>query len=158
MRRLLLDANTLLLLFVGMFDRQQIKKFKRTAVFEIEDFDLLVDLINRFGMPVTSPNILTEVSNLSGQFAGDLRLRFFSVFAQALVSMDERDVTSKAASTHAVFTRLGLTDAVICHLAEEHSLIVVTTDLALWAHLTSKKVDCHNFNHLRSSRMLPFAP
>ncbi len=37
----LVDSNLLLLLFIGSYDPQRIKKFKRTQEYTFEDFELL---------------------------------------------------------------------------------------------------------------------
>ena len=70
---LLIDSNLLLLLFVGLRDRDRIQKFKRTAQFTIRDFERLAAFIRRFKEVVTTPSILTEVSNLLGQLPESLK-------------------------------------------------------------------------------------
>ncbi len=62
----LVDSNLLLLLFVGLFDPARIKKFKRTGHFSEVDFRLLVNFLAYFDKAITTPHILTEVSNLAG--------------------------------------------------------------------------------------------
>lgn len=148
-RRLLLDANTLLLLFVGLFDRTLIPQFKRTTIFAVEDYDLLAEIVTQFTMLVTTPHILCEVSNLSGQLVDERRLSYFTVFARSLAGFDERYTAATALRTQPIFNRLGLTDAGIAHIAQEESLTVLTTDLDLWAYLTGAGVDAYNFNHVR---------
>ncbi len=68
-RGLLVDANLLLLYFLGSYDRKQISSNKRLATFSVEDFDLIVRVLKLFSLLVTTPNILTEVSNLSNAIA-----------------------------------------------------------------------------------------
>jgi hypothetical protein len=70
---LLIDANLLLLLVVGSADRSLIESFKRTRAYTREDFDLLLRLVARFPKVVTTPNVLTEVSNLAGQLRDPTR-------------------------------------------------------------------------------------
>ena len=69
----LLDTNILLLYFVGAFNPEEIPRFKRTKMFTVEDHDTLVGILGYFEKIVTTPNILTEVSNLSGQLAEHLK-------------------------------------------------------------------------------------
>ena len=45
MRQIVIDANLLVLLVVGLTDRALIAKHKRTKTFEPEDFDLLTRLL-----------------------------------------------------------------------------------------------------------------
>jgi len=47
-RGILVDTNILLLYYVGLYDPLLIPKFKRTIMFTIEDFNLLLMLFNRF--------------------------------------------------------------------------------------------------------------
>ena len=76
-RGVLVDTNILLLYFVGKFKREQVPNFKRTAQFTPEDFDLLFRLLSRFDHIVTTPNVLSEVSNLSAQLGERRRLPIF---------------------------------------------------------------------------------
>ena len=61
-RGVLVDTNILLLRFVGDFDRDLIPRFKRTAQFVVEDYDLLKRLLVRFNSTITTPHILAEVN------------------------------------------------------------------------------------------------
>ncbi len=65
-RGVLVDSNVLLLYFVGAYQRQLVPRFKRTAQFTVEDYDLLVHFLSNFRRIVTTPNILTEVNGLLG--------------------------------------------------------------------------------------------
>ena len=60
---IVLDANLLLLLVVGLTSRAYISKHKRLQGYEELDFDLLICLIGSANVIVT-PNTLTETSNL----------------------------------------------------------------------------------------------
>lgn len=71
-----LDTNILLLYFVGLLDPQAIPKFKRTDTFVVEDYYTLLAVLQFVSKPITTPNILTEVSNLLGQLPEHLKSRF----------------------------------------------------------------------------------
>ena len=85
----LIDSNLLLLYFVGLYDQKQIPKFKRTAKYVIEDFLTVARIIDFFSRIVTTPNILTEVSNLSGQLHEAVKTRYFQLFAKQICVLDE---------------------------------------------------------------------
>ena len=68
-RGVLVDTNLLLLYFVGLYNPSLIPQFKRTRIFTVNDFDVLQNFIALFSKVVTTPDILTEVSNLSNQLA-----------------------------------------------------------------------------------------
>jgi len=63
-RGLLVETNLLLLYLIGRTNQNQISKFKRTQVFTIEDFDLLGRFMGKFKTLITTPHVLTELSNL----------------------------------------------------------------------------------------------
>jgi rRNA-processing protein FCF1 len=149
-RGVLVDTDILLLYFVGKFAPEHIPRFKRTRQFDVEDYDLLVRLLARFKRIVTTPNVLSEVSSLSGQLGEPLRSQYYRDFAGGITTLDEHYVASTAAAQRGEFSRLGLTDCAIAHLATGKYL-VLTDDSALFQFLEKAGVDVLNFNHLRSA-------
>jgi hypothetical protein len=138
----------MLLWFIGLFQSSLIGNFKRVSMFSIEDFHLLVRILKNFRMVVTTPNILTEVSNLSGALAGQRKLDYFAGFAKNLDLLKEEYVPCKRATSSALFRSLGLTDASIATVAER-PVLVITTDFELNYRLQSLGLDSLNFNHDR---------
>ena len=145
---LLIDTNLLLLYFVGMYDQDRITKFKRTRSFSTEDFQLLAGFIGNFKRLITTPNILTEVSNLSGQLSEVLRSGFYKDFATRIGSFDEDYLTSVGIASFAHFDKFGLTDSGIVELVK-NKYLVLTDDLTLFAYLQNQPIDAINFNHIR---------
>ncbi|MCA1630376.1 MAG: hypothetical protein LC785_04070 [Acidobacteria bacterium] len=144
----LIDTNLLLLFFVGLYDPERIPKFKRTATFTVEDFQTLLGFFKFFGKVVTTPNILTEVSNLAGQLPEKLKQSFYPLFAQQLTLLEEHYATSAKLSSTEQFPRLGLTDSGIFDLSQNRYL-VLTDDFRLAGYLDSRGIDVINFNHIR---------
>ena len=72
---LLLDTNLLLLLFIGGKDISLIKKAKTPSAYTEEDYELLQEFAsrNRFANLLTTPHIITEVSNLLGKELDDIK-------------------------------------------------------------------------------------
>jgi len=137
----LLDANILLLYFVGSFGPKEISRFKRTQQFTEEDYSTLIKFLGSFKKVVTTPNILTEVNNF-------MKRDYFEKFAQGITLFDERYLPSADISTDREFKRFGLTDAGIVNLARSHCLIL-TDDFELSNYLAKEGVDVLNFNHIR---------
>ncbi len=81
---LLVDTNILLLYFVGQTNQERIQKFKRTQQFNLDDCELLVSILSKFSKIVTTPNILTEVSNLLNQLGEPERTQSFKLFANLI--------------------------------------------------------------------------
>ena len=95
-RGVLVDTNLLLLLFVGSYDLERIERFKRTMQFTRDDFARLVALLGVFERRVTTPHILTEVSNLAGHLPTESRLAFAAVYRELLMRLFEiRDTSSR---------------------------------------------------------------
>jgi rRNA-processing protein FCF1 len=149
-RGVLVDTNVLLLYFVGRFRRERIRSFKRTSQFTERDFDRLARLLSPFARIVTTPNVLSEVSNLSGQLGDPEKTRYFRQFAREIAVLDERYVESTAASQDDCFSRLGLTDSAILRLAKDRFL-VLTADAGLYDAAARARIDAINFAHFLES-------
>ena len=147
---LLVDTNLLLVYFVGMYDPDRISKFKRTMAFTVDEFRLLAKFFEVFEKVVTTPNILTEVSNLSGHLPEKLSESFNKDFAGRIPRLQEHYASSTSLATSTHFNTFGLTDSGIVELVKKNYL-VLTDDLSLYGLLQNLGVDAINFNHLRSA-------
>ena len=144
--RLIIDSNVLLLLVVGLTDRTQVSKFKRTREYSESDFDLVREIAERFlaasGL-VTTAHILTEVSNLIGKHPA---LR--ATLAQLIGTSHEVHVEARSVVSQRHFTSIGLTDGAILEVAGER-YSVLTEDWELSARLEANGCSVINLNHLR---------
>lgn len=147
-RGLLIDANLLLLYFVGTHDRRLTTSFKRTKAFAVEDFLLLGYIIHSFDSVVTTPHVLTEVNGLSNQIPGRVRFDYYGTFGSMAAELDEKVMPFTTVRTDTAFRVIGLTDAAIAVVASE-PLLVLSVDLDLVTHLQHRGIDAVNFNHLR---------
>jgi len=77
-----------------------------------------------FDKLVTTPNVLTAVSNLSGQLPENLRAPFYSDFANRIALLEEHYVPSVGASSLAHFNKFGLTDSGIVQLVKDKFLVL----------------------------------
>ena len=152
---ILVDTNLLILWFVGSGNRQRISKFNRTENFTPENYDLLVRILASFSKIVTTPNILTEVSNLVIKDIKEPELtKCFENLAEVLSTatsfkLEEHYIQSNIVIKVAGFNRFGLTDYGILELARNQYL-VLTDDFNLTRHLLGVGVDTINFNNLCS--------
>lgn len=146
---MLVDSNLLLLYFVGLYDRERIRTFKKTySKFTLDDFDLLRKLLTHFARVVTTPNILTEVSNLSNQLRTDIKRNYYSTFADGVQRLEEEHTPSLDICALDHFKTFGLTDSGIISLSKGKYL-VLTVDFPLAAYLQNVGIDVVNFNQLR---------
>ena len=147
---ILVDTNVLLLFFIGAFDQDLIPKFKRTRQFTVEDYATLTSILGLFDKIATTPHILTEVSNLSGQLGEPARSEYFKKFSSDITLLEEENVVSRDVATMQEFVRFGLTDTGIIRLTRGRYL-VLTDDFRLSQYLQNAGVDVVNFNHIRTT-------
>ncbi len=148
-RGILIDTNILLLLFVGLVNRDRISQFNRTEKFLPEDFDLLVSIVEYFQKIITTPNVLTELNSLINQLREPERSQCYRVLAQQMNSLDEFYLESQRISQLERFAVFGLTDLSIMQTAKGNYL-VLTDDLKFASYLQSMEVDVVNFNNIRT--------
>lgn len=141
----ILDTNILLVYLVGCVNPPLIETFKKTSSrYCADDFEILDDLLRNFTKFTTTPNILTEVSNLGGQLNGAAKEHFFEFLSKFIQMTTERYVPSAEISQDRFFIEFGITDRGIFELAKTECL-VITDDFRLSARCTNSI----NFNHLR---------
>jgi len=145
---ILVDTNILLLYIVGKTNKRRVPIFKRTDRFAPEDFDTLSKILTKFQKVITTPSILTEVSNLANQLNEPERAQCFTFFASEIQNIEENYCDSKLASQEPKFLTFGLTDCGIAQISQDKYL-VLTDDFPLSNYLTNKGIDTLNFNHIR---------
>lgn len=145
-----MDANLLLLYFVGTYERDRIERFKKTSMFTAEDYDLLASMLDFFERVVTTPHVLTEVSNLAATLSGSVKRGVFEIFSRGMELMDERQVPADQLAAKRSFVRFGITDSAI-EACGRQNLLVVTVDWPLYQYLTHSGIAALNFNHVRGT-------
>jgi hypothetical protein len=147
---LLVDTNVLLLLLVGSINPKLITNCKITTNqgFDEADFNVLCAFVGKFQKIVTTPHILTEVSNHADKIKGGDHKKIFGQLISLIEQFDEHAESTKILVKSDAFIRFGLTDTAISSLASKNFL-VLTVDLPLVGYLQGKKADVINFNHLR---------
>jgi predicted nucleic acid-binding protein len=145
---LLIDTNLLVLFAVGSVNRGRIENFKRTRQYTIEDFELLVRVLERGEPLYTVAHVLAEVSNLT-DLAGAERPKIRQVLKKTISLLTEAKITSAQATEDSLYEGLGLVDAAIAAVAREHKCTVLTDDLDLYLRLQHDKIEALNFTHLR---------
>ena len=148
---IVIDTNILLMYVIGVVDPARIETFKRTrsASFRKDDVEILNEYLRSFVTLATTPNILTEVSNLLGGLGRDELPSYRGALRQLVVRvLDERYLPSDGLTRDRYFLRLGLTDTAIVHAARQ-GFRVLTDDAGLANALYEEGWDVINFNHLR---------
>jgi hypothetical protein len=143
-----IDSNLLLLLLIGTIDESFIKTFKRTQKYQIEDFYALAELLSKFSMLCTTPNILTEVSNLANALKSERKSLFFNLLSDRIKKLDEQYLPSENIAGSSEFIKFGLTDSVLIKLSIR-GILLITDDFPLAQYADSAGADVINFNHIR---------
>lgn len=141
------DTNLMIVLVIGSYDISRLTTFKRTLAFGPPEFRLLMALANRCERRLTTPNILTEVDNLSRQMPSGEHAAVSQHFAKLVSEMFEIYEESQSHLGGELHGKLGLTDAVLIEQAESH--LVVTADFPLANRIEAMGRNVINFNHLR---------
>jgi len=140
---LLVDTNILLLYIVGIVNVDLIRNFSRTANFTENDFYLVEKFINFFDVNITTPHILTEVSDLLGN-----RRELQLALRKYIEPIEEKFLESKQITRTKTFLQFGLADTAITETAK-NSYLVVTDDNPLFGYLVNQKIDAVNLDQIR---------
>jgi len=157
-KRILLDSNLLLVYATGAVGTHLFSRFKRVSAYTFADYDLLVELLSSFTVLVTSPHILTEVSNLANSLSGSYRENWYSNLAilvaseQAKIGVQENWIPAEQLVDLPEFADFGITDCVVSKLALD--ALVLTDDYRLSGLLRSRGIDALNFSDLRAIQRL----
>jgi hypothetical protein len=158
-KTVLLDSNLLLVLLCGSLGMQVFKRFKRVSGYTLGDYELLVRLVEKFSVLLTTPHILTEVSNLANSLPSWYKADWCRVFASLIagsgdgVHMLERWTPAVELAGMPQFLEYGITDSAVAKLCTE--ALVVTEDYRLSGALRSQNVPVLNFRDFKSlSRFL----
>lgn len=146
--KLLLDTNVLVLLCVGLADRDHVSSHKRTDAYQVEDFDLLVTLLGRFTGVMTVPHVLAEASNLLHTGFGVRRSAPLGKLEEFIARVEEMQLPSTEGLSVAEFSKLGLTDAILIAASEQvGTATTLTADVHLYLALERRGLPVINFAH-----------
>ena len=144
---ILVDSNLFLLYLVGSIDSSLISRFKRTSEFSIDDFEKVSQFIDFFDLKITTPHILTEVSNLLGEnFYLQNTLRTY------ISKLNEVNMESVKVGKNEAFVKFGLTDTAIITTSGNLRLIF-TKDMPLFHFLCTSGIDAVSLEQVRTIRL-----
>ncbi|PJG66778.1 PIN domain-containing protein [Acinetobacter seifertii] len=140
MKKLIIDANLLLLYVIGSVDNgKYIDRSNRLSRYNKNDFDLLIRLIQPFNEIYITPYIATEVSNLidlKGRVGEDVYAFYSLILNNLLLQIDSK---FKEDSKSTFFKEYGITDASLTSLINEY--FILTDDDPLCGILYGLKAD-----------------
>ncbi len=151
---ILIDANLALLYLVGGYNLRLVGdgRYNKLSRYNVDDYRLLIRLKKVFIKAVTTPHVLTEVSNLACDLPEQTKSECLKQFHATFAAIDELPVASMEAAQWKDFRFLGLTDSGLALVAREY--LIVTDDARLVKKLNEAGLEALNFNHLRMSHLL----
>ena len=147
--QLLIGANLLLLCLLGRMNPRRIASHKHTSSLTLSDYRVLEVLIAQFQRILTTPHILTEVSNLAGRIEG---IREF-LCSWIEVTPEEFEPSSELIDDPA-FKNFGLADAAISSLCKRGGILLLTADLPLYGALTNRGFDVISFKQIQAINLM----
>ena len=134
-KTLVLDSNLIVLYVVGALDKNLLRRHRRTQAYVPEDFELLLDIMAKFSEVATTPNCLTEASNLLRH--GHSKEQLMGVLAGFIGESREEYVRSSTVVGGSQFSRLGLADCALANAFTTHACFL-TDDFGLYLYLHNR--------------------
>ncbi len=149
---ILIDTNALVLLIVGLIDNDLIGKHKRTSIYDVEDFYLLIQMIGDLNQLVVLPNIWTEVDNLLNNFSGLYKHPYVEKITEIIRVTSEKYLDSVSGTEIHSFYELGLTDSLILEYAKECKFLI-TSDSKLSDYATAYGIKVYDIVKQKNIRL-----
>ncbi len=140
-----IDTNLLVLYIVGTINPAFIKRFNRGKNdFDENDFILISKFIDSFETKITSPQILSEVSNFL-----DEKTDFCIGLKKYIELSEERYIKSEDLAKSHCFLKFGLADSSIVEVSKD-AYLIFTDERPLFGYLVNEGIDAINFEWLKS--------
>ncbi len=146
------DTSPLLLLLMGLYDKNAIEEFKRLSKYDSDDCDLLLQFTAKRKIIVT-PQVLSEVSNFA---AKELKQNKFSEFIEGnkptLEKILEKYIPKADILASKEVVKFGFTDTSIILAAKENNALVLTDDFPLFGVCKKIGVDTMHMMEIQSRK------
>jgi hypothetical protein len=149
---ILIDANALTVLLVGLVDTRLIGRHNRTSIYEEQDFYDLLSVIADLGKLTVLPNVWTEVDNLLNDFSGNHKYEYVERITETIKRTSEKYVASLKATENDCFFDLGITDSLLLEYSKECKLLI-TADSRLSDYANAYGVRVYDMVKNRNERI-----
>jgi len=157
-RKPILDTNLLLLLLVGVCDKNFLSQHSCTEKYTSEDYDLLVKVLRYFEAEIIiTPHVLAEFSDLSRRDIKEPRLNYYlSRVAEKLKSYREEHISlERLLNTKVHLLALyGFPDISLIEAAKKTSAVLITDDIGLGAYATSCLIPNVSFSAVQANSLI----
>lgn len=147
----LIDTNALILLIVGIVDIRQIKTHKRLSIYDEEDFNNLLLVVEDLNQLIVLPNVWTEVDNLLNSFTGNLKSQYILRVTELIKKSTEKYIETIEATQQYTFFDLGITDSLLLYYADNCE-ILITSDPRLSDYAVSRGIKVYDLVLERNKR------
>jgi predicted nucleic acid-binding protein len=151
-RKILIDANLLLLFVVGFADIKLIKKQqKRLSKYEIEHFEILNLFIEEYSKIVVTPHILAEFWNLMGEERGNWdrdKKRVFDIACSIIKNAVEIYNPAAELIERKEIKWLGISDVSLLIVAENEGYPLISADAKLCIQAMNLGIETYNIWHI----------
>jgi hypothetical protein len=144
-RGIFVDSGILILFIVGSKDPRLIRNFGRTAGFDENDFILVSKFIESFNEKITSPHILTEVSDLLGE-GND----FHTILQAYINTSEEKCLKSREIAKTGSFFKFGIADSAIIEISR-NAYLIFTADNRFYGYLNQIGIEAVSFDLLKTA-------
>jgi len=146
---LLLDTNVLLLHLMDRTDPDFVFEWKLTRQFAHGHVFLLRAATGAATRLVTTPHVLTQVTDLAEQGirSPDLRGRFWAHLQAYALTTCERYVDARRVASDPQFSKFGLADLAQALFSKHRTPLVLTEDAGLYGELEQRRLPVANLNH-----------
>jgi predicted nucleic acid-binding protein len=147
----LIDTNLLVLLVAGNLDRSKVGSHRRLRQFDTFDLERVNKLAKAHAKHVSTPNILSEVSNHLNSGEQEIVAGAGDALSLYVGKLEEIYIPSRDLVKQAWFGRFGLADAAIIDAARDTGATVLTSEWALQGFLESIGLEAINIFNLKQS-------
>lgn len=144
---LLLDTNVLLFYLAAQVDLAMLGSYKRLSAFRTADLQPLRDLVEAFSAIITTPRVLTEVSNFIDQAPVPWRPQLIEALRTFVEKHEERFEASIGLAQRVEFKELALADTALLSLSK--CAVIATLDGRLYQRVLASGGKAVNFDHVR---------
>jgi len=145
----LIDTNIMLFYLLGVYDIRFAEEYKRTRMYDANDFTWLVRFLGNFERIYITPQILAELWNFIEKIPGKKLFECVSSSVSTLLEVTENYVEKDEILTKDYTSYIGATDASIICSAKHIDCLILTDDLRAYSHFLANEVASININHLR---------
>lgn len=149
MRSLLIDTNLLVLFVAGNLDKSKVGRHRRLRQFDTIDLDRVTQLAEANPKHVSTPNVLSEVSNHLNSGDQEIVPGAGLALSHYVRVLKEIYVPSRDLVTEVGFEKFGLADAAIIDAARATGSTVLTSEWALQGFLEHIGLKAINIFHLK---------